>query len=49
MRRRPRGMKRRDIYEQMGERFGIDPGTVEKYYKQARAKLLKQGHLPKGV
>ena len=49
MRRRQRGMKRRDIYEQMGERFGIDPGTVEKYYKQARAKLLKQGHLTKGV
>jgi len=49
MRRRQRGMKRRDIYEQMGERFGIDPGSVEKYYKQARAKLLKRGHLPKGV
>ena len=49
MRRRQRGMRRRDIYEQMGERFGIDPATVEKYYKQARAKLLKQGHLPKGV
>lgn len=49
MRRRERGMKRKEIYEQMGERFGIDPATVEKYYKQARAKLLKQGHLPEGI
>ncbi|MGX9120469.1 response regulator transcription factor [Mesorhizobium sp. BHbsci] len=48
MRRRERGMKRKEIYEQMGERFGIDPATVEKYYKQARAKLLKHGQLPKG-
>ena len=49
MRQRRRGMTRREIYEQMGERFGIDPGTVEKYYKQARAKLLKRGYLAKGV
>lgn len=48
MRRREHGMKRKEIYEQMGERFGIDPTTVEKYYKQARAKLLKRGHLPEG-
>ncbi|PRD41135.1 DNA-binding response regulator [Phyllobacterium phragmitis] len=49
MRRRPSGMKRKDIYEQMGMHFDIDAGTVEKYYKQARAKLMRTGALPKGV
>lgn len=49
MRRRPAGVKRREIYEKMGQQFDIDAGTVEKYYKQARAKLLKNGRLPKGV
>jgi DNA-binding NarL/FixJ family response regulator len=49
MRRRPRGAKRREIYEQMGDQFGIDPYTVEKYYKQARAKLIKNGLFPKGA
>lgn len=48
MRRRERGMKRRDIYKQMAEQLGINAETIEKYYKQARAKLLKQGSLPKG-
>ncbi|TSD87016.1 response regulator transcription factor [Mycobacterium sp. KBS0706] len=49
MRRRSSGVKRKDIYESMGERFGIDPYTVEKYYKQARAKLLRNGVYPKGA
>lgn len=49
MRRRTSGAKRKDIYEQMGDRFGIDPYTVEKYYKQARAKLLRNGLYPKGA
>lgn len=49
MRGRSQGIKRKDIYDRMGERFGIDPFTVEKYYKQARAKLLKNGLLPRGA
>ncbi|MER8563259.1 DNA-binding response regulator [Mesorhizobium sp. M0578] len=50
MTRRERGMKRKQIYELMSQRIGIDVGTVEKYYKQARAKLMRQGHkLPKGL
>lgn len=48
MARRERGMTRQQIYCQMAARLDIDPGTVEKYFKQARAKLLKQGCLPKG-
>ncbi|WP_192248071.1 response regulator [Mesorhizobium caraganae] len=49
MRRRERGMKRKEVYEQIGERIGVDPATVEKYYKQARAKLLRRGRLPDGI
>ncbi|BCH19736.1 hypothetical protein MesoLjLa_65870 (plasmid) [Mesorhizobium sp. L-2-11] len=49
MRRRKRGMKRKEVYDQISERIGVDPATVEKYYKQARAKLLKRGRLPEGV
>lgn len=49
MRARPIGMRRRDIYERMSQHFDIDAGTVEKYYKQARAKLLKGGVLPKEI
>ncbi|GAB1584201.1 hypothetical protein PPNSA23_41440 [Phyllobacterium phragmitis] len=47
MRRRPSGMKRKEIYEQMGMHFDIDAGSVEKYYKQARAKLMRTGAFPK--
>ncbi|KXF77152.1 hypothetical protein ATN84_25475 [Paramesorhizobium deserti] len=47
MRRRPSGMKRKEIYEQMGMYFDIDAGSVEKYYKQARAKLMRTGAFPK--
>ncbi|MER8377534.1 response regulator [Mesorhizobium sp. M0488] len=49
MRRRERGMKRKEVYDQISERIGVDPATVEKYYKQARAKLLKRGRLPDGI
>jgi DNA-binding NarL/FixJ family response regulator len=49
MRARPDGMRRRDIYDIMSRHFDIDAGTAEKYYKQARAKLLKAGILPKEV
>lgn len=48
MRRQP-GMKRREVFESMGQRFDIDAASAEKYYKQARAKLLKHGQLPKGL
>jgi hypothetical protein len=33
----------------MANEFNIDPSSAEKYYKQARAKLLKLGPLPKGL
>lgn len=46
---RNRGTKRKQIYEQMGARLGIDFCTAEKYFKQARAKLLKRGRMPKGL
>lgn len=46
--RRP-GMKRRDVFEGMAARAAIDAASAEKYYKQARAKLLKRGRLPEGL
>jgi DNA-binding NarL/FixJ family response regulator len=46
---RPPGSKHRDIFEVMAEQFGIDAASAEKYYKQARAKLLKLGRLPRGL
>jgi DNA-binding NarL/FixJ family response regulator len=49
MRQRPAGISRKEIYEQLGQRFGIDPASAEKFYKRARAKLLKTGLLPKGL
>ncbi|OOO52417.1 hypothetical protein BS630_04225 [Rhizobium laguerreae] len=49
MRRRERGAKRKDVYEQISERIGVDPASIEKYYKQARAKLLRRGLSPDGV
>ncbi|MFD9900936.1 response regulator [Mesorhizobium sp. NPDC059025] len=48
--RRERGTKKKTIYEIMSDRLGIDAATSEKYYKQARAKLLRIGHrLPNGL
>ncbi|RWL78721.1 MAG: response regulator [Mesorhizobium sp.] len=50
MTRRERGMTRKEFYEVMAGRLGIDPTSAEKYYKQARAKLIKNGHrLPQGL
>lgn len=46
--RRP-GVKRRDVFEGMAARAAIDSASAEKYYKQARAKLLKRGRLPEGL
>lgn len=40
---------RREIFEKMAKEFNIDPSSAEKYYKQARAKLLKLGPLPRGL
>ncbi len=49
MRQRPSGISRKEIYEQLGDRFDIDAASAEKYYKRARAKLIKTGLLPKGL
>ncbi|MGH6858721.1 MAG: response regulator transcription factor [Phyllobacterium sp.] len=49
VRQRPEGKSRKEIYEELGNRIGIDPESAEKYYKRARAKLLKTGILPKGL
>lgn len=43
------GMKRRDVFEGMAARAAIDAASAEKYYKQARSKLLKRGQLPEGL
>lgn len=43
------GETKQEIFEQMAKEFNIDPSSAEKYYKQARAKLLKLGPLPKGL
>ncbi|MBU2146975.1 MAG: response regulator [Alphaproteobacteria bacterium] len=43
------GETRRDVFEAMAVELNIDAASVEKYYKQARAKLLKRGRLPKGL
>lgn len=49
MRQRPEGISRKEIYAQLSQRFGIEEGSAEKFYKRARAKLLKTGPLPKGL
>ncbi|TIW19786.1 MAG: sigma-70 family RNA polymerase sigma factor [Mesorhizobium sp.] len=50
MTRREPGMTRTQFYQVMADRLGIDPSSAEKYYKQARAKLMKNGHrLPQGL
>lgn len=45
---RPPRTKRRDVFNAMAERFDIDAASAGRYYKQARAKLLKLGRLPDG-
>ena len=49
MMRRRAGTKRREVFETMAAEVGINAASAEKYYKQARAKLLKLGRLPKGL
>jgi hypothetical protein len=50
MAQRAPGVKRKEVFEIMAGRLGIDVGSAEKYYNQARAKLLKQGQpLPQGL
>lgn len=50
MAQRAPGVKRKEVFELMADRLGIDAGSAEKYYKQARAKLLQQGQpLPRGL
>lgn len=46
---RREGTRRREIFEKMAVKTGINTSSAEKYYKQARAKLLKLGRLPKGL
>lgn len=46
MRQRQAGVSRKEIYEQLGEQLNIDAASAERYYKRARAKLLKFGQLP---
>jgi DNA-binding NarL/FixJ family response regulator len=50
MAHRAPGVKRKEIFSLMADRLAIDAGSAEKYYKQARAKLMRQGHpLPNGL
>ncbi|QND61545.1 response regulator transcription factor [Mesorhizobium huakuii] len=50
MAHRAPGVKRTEIFSLMADRLAIAPGSAEKYYKQARAKLMRQGHrLPRGL
>lgn len=49
MMRRPPDMKRKDTFRQAARHYGIDQQSAERYYKQARAKLLKRGKLPDGI
>lgn len=43
------GTRRRDVFEKMANEAGINAASAEKYYKQAKAKLLKLGRLPRGL
>jgi len=50
MAQRAPGVKRKEIFSLMADRLAIAPGSAEKYYKQARAKLMRQGHrIPRGL
>ncbi|MGH6861717.1 MAG: response regulator [Phyllobacterium sp.] len=46
MRQKPAGISRREIYDQLGEQMSIDAASAERYYKRAKAKLLKYGSAP---
>jgi len=43
------GMKRREVFERMASNAGINVASAEKYYKQAKAKLVKLGRVPRGL
>lgn len=49
MMHRKTGTKRREVFYKMASKAGINAASAERYYKQARAKLLKMGRLPKGL
>lgn len=49
IRKRPGSTKKRDVFEQFAAQVGIDVDSAKKYYKIARAKLQRQGPLPKGL
>ncbi|KFC70185.1 transcriptional regulatory protein TctD [Devosia sp. LC5] len=50
MARREPGMSRTQIYEQVAGKLGIDRDSAEKYFKKARAKIMKSDHkLPVGI
>ena len=49
MMHRNSGTKRRAVFQEMATKAGINAASVERYYKQARAKLLKLGRLPEGL
>lgn len=49
MRQKPAGISRKEIYEQLGEQMNIDAASAERYYKRAKAKLLKFGPLPEAL
>ncbi|EJN00353.1 response regulator [Phyllobacterium sp. YR531] len=46
MRQTSAGISRKQVYEQLAEQMNIDPASAERYYKRAKAKLLKYGPLP---
>lgn len=46
---RPPNISRRAIYDQLGEHLSIDAASAERYYKRAKAKLLKIGQLPSSL
>ncbi|MEP7457030.1 response regulator [Phyllobacterium sp. SB3] len=46
MRQTPAGISRKQVYDQLAEHMSIDPASAERYYKRAKAKLLKYGPVP---
>ncbi|GAA4135550.1 response regulator [Aminobacter aganoensis] len=48
MQRRP-GERRKDVFARMAEELRIEPASAERYFKQARAKLMRSGRLPRGL
>jgi DNA-binding NarL/FixJ family response regulator len=46
---REKSETKRTVFDKMASELKIDAASAEKYYKQARAKLLRLGRLPKGL